>query len=558
MAHAPQPAANDLSPAPGPDVGAVEQWYRRISGAVDATYIVTTATAFRYLERWAAAEDIPTTRLLSDGSTTAAAGIGALQALELVVRTRQIAAPVLVAVADRSPGDNADLSAAIDRFRATGANTAVVCSAASIDSANCDADSSADIPSSRHPVLLCLQPGTLQSLPAFLAASVNQPSPDLSQWLAWVAPHHNIDIIHASGAIPQVPPSPAPALPLSNPPLRRRAYARVGLMGNPSDGFFGKTIALTIANFWAEATIAPSSVMRIVPHPLHDPTSFRSLKDLHRTSTKDGYSGGIRLLQAACKRFVDMCDQFGIAVSARPFTLTYDTNIPRQVGLAGSSAIITAVFRCLMAFHNVDPTAVPVEVLPSIILSVETEELGIAGGLQDRVAQVYEGLVFMDFDRHLLETRKYGEYTRLPMEWAPPLWLAYCPDPSDSGRIHSTVKERWRTGDPEVVVGMVALASLAEEACATLEARDWGAFAALMDRNFDLRRRMFGDACLGAANLEMIAIARAHGASAKFPGSGGAVVGICPKGPPQCAAVREALEAAGYVVVPVVPHGPDP
>ena len=33
---------------------------------------------------------------------------------------------------------------------------------------------------------------------------------------------------------------------------------RIGLMGNPSDGFFGKTISLTISNFWAEATLTES------------------------------------------------------------------------------------------------------------------------------------------------------------------------------------------------------------------------------------------------------------------------------------------------------------
>jgi len=35
-----------------------------------------------------------------------------------------------------------------------------------------------------------------------------------------------------------------------------------------------------------------------------------------------------------------------------------------------------------------------------------------------------------------------------------------------------------------------------------------------------------GDASLGADNLRMIAIAREMGASGKFPGSGGAVVGV--------------------------------
>ena len=31
-----------------------------------------------------------------------------------------------------------------------------------------------------------------------------------------------------------------------------RVYARIGLLGNPSDGYGGKTIALSIDNFWAE------------------------------------------------------------------------------------------------------------------------------------------------------------------------------------------------------------------------------------------------------------------------------------------------------------------
>lgn len=41
-------------------------------------------------------------------------------------------------------------------------------------------------------------------------------------------------------------------------PVVKRAYARVGLMGNPSDGFHGKTIALSISNFWAEVSLVES------------------------------------------------------------------------------------------------------------------------------------------------------------------------------------------------------------------------------------------------------------------------------------------------------------
>jgi glucuronokinase len=50
-----------------------------------------------------------------------------------------------------------------------------------------------------------------------------------------------------------------------------RTHSRVGLMGNPSDGFGGKTIALLCSNFWAEVTIRESTRLRLIPHPLNDP-----------------------------------------------------------------------------------------------------------------------------------------------------------------------------------------------------------------------------------------------------------------------------------------------
>ena len=35
--------------------------------------------------------------------------------------------------------------------------------------------------------------------------------------------------------------------------VTHRAYARVGLVGNPSDGYYGKTIAVAVDNFFAQA-----------------------------------------------------------------------------------------------------------------------------------------------------------------------------------------------------------------------------------------------------------------------------------------------------------------
>jgi glucuronokinase len=46
-----------------------------------------------------------------------------------------------------------------------------------------------------------------------------------------------------------------------------------------------------------------------------------------------------------------------------------------------------------------------------------------------------------------------------------------------------------------------------------------------MDANFDQRAKLYQ---LSEGNLRMVRVAREAGASAKFSGSGGAIVGVCP------------------------------
>lgn len=70
-----------------------------------------------------------------------------------------------------------------------------------------------------------------------------------------------------------------------------------------------------------------------------------------------------------------------------------------QTGLSGSSAIVTAALNCLLDFYKVRHL-IKVEIRPKLVLSAE-QELGIVAGLQDRVAQVYGGLVNMVSDANL-------------------------------------------------------------------------------------------------------------------------------------------------------------
>lgn len=49
-----------------------------------------------------------------------------------------------------------------------------------------------------------------------------------------------------------VAPEQRVATQLEQSPIVSRVYARVGLLGNPSDGFFGKTISFSLANYHAQ------------------------------------------------------------------------------------------------------------------------------------------------------------------------------------------------------------------------------------------------------------------------------------------------------------------
>jgi len=326
--------------------------------------------------------------------------------------------------------------------------------------------------------------------------------------------------------------------------LQTGVHARAGLLGNPSDGYFGKTLACLVGNFKARVTLEESDYLRLQLHPQYDPIEFRNIAELAAIYGDQGYYGGLRLMQSACKRFYEMCAARGLTPDGPNFTLSYDTDIPRQVGLAGSSAIIIATLRSLLRWYRVQRQFTQEE-FPGIALATEQEELGITAGMQDRVIQTYGGVMYMDFDRALMTGRGYGSYERIDRSLLPPLYLAYVPNPSDSGKIHSDVRRRWNEGDPEVRAAMETFAGFAKDGKAALEARDYGVIGELMNRAFTLRRKIFGDAVIGPDNLRMVEIANAHDFPATTCGSGGAIVGILGD-EPQNAALADSLKAEGY------------
>lgn len=267
-----------------------------------------------------------------------------------------------------------------------------------------------------------------------------------------------------------------------------RAFARAALAGNPSDGYGGATLAVTVRNFAATVRAETAPVASIEP--------------------------ASELVSAAAKRVP--------GGPHPPAAIRWATTIPREVGLAGSSALIVATIRALCSLRRV---ALPADAVAALALTVEVEDLGIAAGPQDRVAQAHEGLLNMDFAGADLLAGRHGTYEPLDPSLLPPLYLAYATDAaSPSGAVHTDLGERFARGEADVVAGMGELAQLARWARDALKRGDLHAFGRCVDASFDARRSLVA---LDRRHVEMVELARATGASANFAGSGGAVVGSC-------------------------------
>jgi len=302
--------------------------------------------------------------------------------------------------------------------------------------------------------------------------------------------------------------------------ISARAHARAGLVGNPSDGYFGKTISFIIRNFGVTVHLWESPHFEI--YPTHgDLARFSSVNEFLRDQKLHGYYGGMRLIKASIKRFHEYCLKQGHELSNRSFTVSFDSDIPRLVGMSGSSAIVIATMRALMKFYDVD---IPRVQLPALALSVEKDELGISAGLQDRVIQTYEGMVYMDFDKALIESRGYGDYAPLVLEKRPPLYVAYDPDRAEVSDVpHRNLRALYERGDTTVVDAMQKYRALTDRGHAALLAGNWEALGRVIDENFEMRKTIMN---IAPENQRMVDVARSVGASAHFCGSGGAICGL--------------------------------
>jgi|UniRef100_UPI0026272291 glucuronokinase len=157
--------------------------------------------------------------------------------------------------------------------------------------------------------------------------------------------------------------------------------------------------------------------------------------------------------------------------------------------------------------------------------------------------------VHMDFDREIMEKQGYGTYTPLKPARSgkgPDYYIAYNSRAAEGTEvIHNNLRYRCENGDTQIIEAMKGFARLTDDFRTAMEDADTDKMNRIIDANFDLRQSVMN---LNPLHVKMINTAREAGASAKFTGSGGALIGIV-RGDEGFDRLKEALEPMGCVVI---------
>ena len=300
----------------------------------------------------------------------------------------------------------------------------------------------------------------------------------------------------------------------------RNVAARVGLVGNPSDGYSGAVLATTVPGM--SATVKATAADQVSFSAAGATISWESARAWWDHACHSGHGDDQRIISAALWVLVEHLRQHrDRVVNEGGVELEWSTDIPRSVGLAGSSALAVGVIDATARAWKIDLDR---RVVAALALIAERDVLGIAAGWQDRIVQSFGCTVLVDASR-LEEV----DGVRVPLVRTPtalagaamPLLVAWSDDAaSPSDDYHAPL----RLTGAALATPMADLADLARRATAALEAADLAGVAAAMDAGWLIRQRC---APLRPDHADLVELVRAEGLAATTPGSGGSVVAVC-------------------------------
>ena len=319
------------------------------------------------------------------------------------------------------------------------------------------------------------------------------------------------------------------------------APGRCGILGNPTDMYGGSVISCSTGER-ARCEIYEADAL-IVEADNGDRQEIKTLTDLEPMGN-----------------LVDLSKAVLTGMKIQPgthkFRLVTSTEIPMQAGLAGSTALVAAVFGAVAKqiglSLNKHQTA-------EAIRGIEYDVMKVVCGFQDQYMAVFGGLNFLDFrdkGSHIAaDAQPLATVEPLASQVTGPLpiVLAHTGVKHHSGSVHKSVRERWLDGETEVRAGYERIQHLARWGKAALLVGDWDALAKAMNENQQIQRD-FGSS--GEVNDRLIEVALKNGAiAAKLAGAGqgGTILALTFDPERTTKALKEAQ--AGRILVPVPSEG---
>jgi galactokinase/mevalonate kinase-like predicted kinase len=311
------------------------------------------------------------------------------------------------------------------------------------------------------------------------------------------------------------------------------APGRSNLIGNPTDIYGGSVVSCTV-ELRARVRLTPWEGTRLVA-PAADGAGEESL---------DVRGAGDLALRG------DRFDLGRVALASLGGELprcriAWSTAIPLESGLAGSTALLVALWKSLLALRGESPSP---WALAEQAREIERRKLEVVCGFGDHYMSVFGGLCYLDF------RGKGGEEPASLQPWAtierlgelgeaPPFLLAVTGVRHFSGSVHGPIRKRWLAGEPGVRSAYARVAELGRLGKRALLERDWPRLGALMNENHAIQRGLGGS---GDSNERLVAAALTAGApGAKLAGAGhgGTVLVLWPDA--DARPIESALRAAG-------------
>jgi len=308
------------------------------------------------------------------------------------------------------------------------------------------------------------------------------------------------------------------------------APGRANLVGNPSDQYGGCTLACSVP-LRARVVLDGSEPGRIASAGLSGPAGSAPAADGPEPREDEALGLGRAVLRA-------------LGLERPPFSVSYGSEIPRQSGMAGSTALVVALVHAVDTWFG---RARSRSQLAETAREIEARGMGIQCGFVDQYACSHGGLRHVD-----LRGKSFEECDPAPFATvedlgadvsALPFWLAYTGVRHSSDGVHRPLRARWLAREAAVVDGYERIAQLGVLGKSALQRGDWAALGACMNENHAIQRDLGGS---GESNERLIAAARKAGAlGAKLAGAGdgGTIVALWTAA--DAAPLEAALRGAG-------------